>query len=41
MVCAGVWLPYMPLYLSSLGLGGVEIGVLGALAPALRRRTDT
>jgi MFS transporter, PPP family, 3-phenylpropionic acid transporter len=26
----------MPLYLSSLGLGGAEIGVLGALAPALR-----
>lgn len=26
----------MPLYLASLGLGGAEIGVLGALAPALR-----
>jgi PPP family 3-phenylpropionic acid transporter len=33
---AGVWLPYMPLYLSSLGLGGWQIGFLGAMAPALR-----
>ena len=33
---AGVWLPYMPLYLWSLGLDGAQIGVLGALTPALR-----
>jgi PPP family 3-phenylpropionic acid transporter len=33
---AGVWLPYMPLYLASLGLDGWQIGVLGAMAPALR-----
>ena len=33
---AGVWLPYMPLYLASLGLDGAQVGVLGALAPALR-----
>ena len=33
---AGVWLPYMPLYLASLGLDGARIGILGALAPGLR-----
>jgi len=33
---AGVWLPYMPLYLSSLGLDGWQVGVLGALAPGIR-----
>jgi PPP family 3-phenylpropionic acid transporter len=33
---AGVWLPYMPLYLASLGLDGWQIGLLGALAPGLR-----
>src|SRR5262245_48472501 len=33
---AGVWLPYMPLYLAWLGLPGIEIGFLGGLAPALR-----
>ncbi len=33
---AGVWLPYMPLWLASLGLDGGRIGALGALAPALR-----
>ncbi len=32
----GVWLPYMPLYLASLGLDGWQIGVLGAITPALR-----
>lgn len=35
-LAAGVWLPYMPLYLDSLGLDGWQIGFLGALAPALR-----
>jgi PPP family 3-phenylpropionic acid transporter len=33
---AGVWLPYMPLYLASLGLDGAQVGLLGALAPGLR-----
>jgi MFS transporter, PPP family, 3-phenylpropionic acid transporter len=33
---AGVWLPYMPLYLASLGFDGARIGILGALAPGLR-----
>src|SRR5512143_2502687 len=33
---AGVWLPYMPLYLASLGLDGWQIGFLGALAPGIR-----
>lgn len=33
---AGVWLPYMPLYLKSLGFDGWQIGFLGALTPALR-----
>ncbi|MGH7893444.1 MAG: MFS transporter [Candidatus Binatia bacterium] len=33
---AGVWLPYMPLYLASLGFEGWQIGLLGAMAPALR-----
>jgi PPP family 3-phenylpropionic acid transporter len=31
-----VWLPYMPLYLSSLGFDGWQIGLLGAFTPALR-----
>jgi PPP family 3-phenylpropionic acid transporter len=35
-LAAGVWLPYMPLYLASLGLDGWQIGFLGAMAPALR-----
>jgi hypothetical protein len=30
---AGVWLPYMPLYLASLGLDGARIGILGAWRP--------
>ena len=33
---AGVWLPYMPLYLASLGLDGWQIGFLGALTPGVR-----
>jgi PPP family 3-phenylpropionic acid transporter len=33
---AGVALPYLPLYLASLGLDGWQIGFLGALTPALR-----
>ena len=33
---AGVWLPYMPLYLVSLGLDGWQIGLLGALTPGIR-----
>ena len=33
---AGVWLPYLPLYLASLGFDGWQIGVLGTLTMALR-----
>lgn len=31
-----MWLPYVPLYLASLGLDGWQIGVLGAMAPGFR-----
>lgn len=31
-----MWLPYMPLYLASLGFDGWHIGLLGALTPAVR-----
>ncbi len=33
---AGVWMPYMPLYLASIGLDGTQVGLLGALTPAMR-----
>jgi len=33
---AGVWVPYFPLYLSHLGYGGGQIGILIGLQPALR-----
>ncbi len=32
----GVWMPYFPLYLASLGYRGTEIGLLMGLQPALR-----
>jgi PPP family 3-phenylpropionic acid transporter len=33
---AGVWLPYAPLYLASLGFDGWQIGIVGTLTMALR-----
>lgn len=32
----GVWIPYMPLYLGSLGFGGAQVGALLGLNPAIR-----
>lgn len=35
-LCTGVWVPYMPLWLSSLGFDGWQIGLAGGMQPALR-----
>ncbi len=32
----GVWVPYMPLWLASLGFDGWQVGVAGGMQPALR-----
>jgi MFS transporter, PPP family, 3-phenylpropionic acid transporter len=32
----GVWVPYMPLWLASLGFDGWQVGILGGMQPALR-----
>jgi PPP family 3-phenylpropionic acid transporter len=35
-LCTGVWVPYMPLWLASLGFDGWQVGVAGGMQPALR-----
>lgn len=35
-LCTGVWVPYVPLWLASLGFDGWQVGVAGGMQPALR-----